>query len=114
MSLGFGSFFNGQSSRILSKLVRVISPPIKQHARLYILFDHKSPVDSQLTLFFNIPLKHATDAIKPVPTSNFITPAMRPLNSRMNTAKLQHSFDLHLPDWKIGVARMLSEVLEKA
>jgi dTDP-4-dehydrorhamnose reductase len=58
-------------------------------------------------------LKVAPDAIKPVPSSAFPTPAKRPLNSRMDTSKLQRGFDLHLPDWKTGVARMLSEVLEE-
>jgi len=61
-----------------------------------------------------IQLKVAADAIKPVPTTAYPTPAKRPLNSRLNTTKLQKSFDLHLPDWKTGVARMLSEVLEEA
>jgi dTDP-4-dehydrorhamnose reductase len=59
-----------------------------------------------------VALKVAPDAIKPVPSSAFPTPAKRPLNSRMDTGKLQNSFDLHLPDWKIGVTRMLSEVME--
>jgi dTDP-4-dehydrorhamnose reductase len=60
-----------------------------------------------------IALKVAPDAIKPVPTSAFPTPAKRPHNSRMDTAKLQRTFDLHLPEWQNGVERMLSEVLEK-
>ncbi len=61
-----------------------------------------------------IPLKVAPDAIKPVPTSAFPTAARRPHNSRMDTTKLQHAFDLKLPAWEIGVARMLSEVLDKS
>ncbi len=61
-----------------------------------------------------VPLKVAPDAIKPVPTTAYPTPARRPLNSLMDTAKLQHSFELNLPDWQVGVARMLSEVLEKS
>jgi dTDP-4-dehydrorhamnose reductase len=61
-----------------------------------------------------IDIKVAQDAIKPVPTSAFPTPAKRPYNSRMNTTKLQHSFDLNLPSWQTGVVRMLSEVLEKS
>ena len=61
-----------------------------------------------------VPLKVAPDAIKPVPTSAFPTSAKRPHNSRMDTTKLQHTFDLNLPSWQIGVARMLSEVLEKS
>jgi dTDP-4-dehydrorhamnose reductase len=48
-------------------------------------------------------------AIHPVATSAFPTPAQRPHNSRLNTAKLQQVFGLHLPDWQIGVTRMLAE-----
>jgi len=61
-----------------------------------------------------IPLKVAADAINPVPTTSYPTPARRPLNSRMDTSKLQQSFELRMPKWKIGVARMLIEVLESA
>ena len=59
-------------------------------------------------------LKVESDAIKPVPTSAFPTPAKRPHNSRMDTAKLQRTFGLKMPSWEIGVERMLSEVLEKS
>ena len=51
--------------------------------------------------------------INPVPTSAFPTPAKRPLNSRLNTHKLQSTFGLHMPQWQAGVARMLTEILEK-
>ena len=61
-----------------------------------------------------IDLKVARDAIKPVPSSAFPTPAKRPHNSRMDTTKLRSAFDLHLPSWETGVARMLSEVLDNA
>jgi dTDP-4-dehydrorhamnose reductase len=50
-------------------------------------------------------------AIEPVPTSAFPTPAQRPHNSRLSTAKLQAAFGLQLPPWQQGVERMLSEVL---
>lgn len=49
--------------------------------------------------------------IAPVPTSAFPTPAQRPLNSRLNTHKLQQAFGLTLPPWQQGVDRMLTEVL---
>ncbi|OKP01931.1 dTDP-4-dehydrorhamnose reductase [Xenorhabdus eapokensis] len=55
----------------------------------------------------------AVKEIKPVPASAFPTPAQRPHNSRLNTNKFQKSFDLVLPDWKIGVDRMLAEILEQ-
>lgn len=50
--------------------------------------------------------------IQPVPTSAYNTPAVRPLNSRLDTTKLQNAFGLHLPQWQTGVKRMLTEVLE--
>ena len=49
--------------------------------------------------------------IAPVPTSAFPTPAKRPLNSRLNTQKLQQVFGLRLPHWQQGVDRMLLEIL---
>jgi dTDP-4-dehydrorhamnose reductase len=49
--------------------------------------------------------------IAPVPTSAFPTPAVRPLNSRLCTAKLQQAFGLVLPPWQQGVDRMLAEIL---
>jgi len=57
------------------------------------------------------PIKVAADAIEPVPTSAFPTPAKRPGNSRMNTRKLQETFGFTLPAWQAGVERMLTEVL---
>jgi dTDP-4-dehydrorhamnose reductase len=49
--------------------------------------------------------------IAPVPTSAFPTPAQRPLNSRLDTRKLQQAFGLVLPPWQQGVNRMLAETL---
>ncbi len=49
--------------------------------------------------------------IAPVPTSAFPTPARRPLNSRLNTQKLQQTFGLTLPHWQTGVDRLLTEIL---
>jgi dTDP-4-dehydrorhamnose reductase len=60
-----------------------------------------------------ISLKVEPDAIQPVPSSAFPLPARRPLNSRMDTAKLQSAFGLTLPMWQNGVARMLTEILDK-
>lgn len=60
-----------------------------------------------------INLKVAPDAVQAVPTSAFPTPARRPHNSRLNTEKLQNTFDLNLPHWQTGVTRMLTEILDK-
>ena len=50
-------------------------------------------------------------AIDPVPTSAFPTPARRPHNSRLSTRRLQDTFGLHLPHWQTGVRRLLQEIL---
>jgi dTDP-4-dehydrorhamnose reductase len=57
------------------------------------------------------PIRVQAQDIAPVATSDFPTPARRPLNSRLDTCKLKQSFGLTLPDWHIGVERMLREVL---
>ncbi len=57
-------------------------------------------------------IKVAQTAIQAVPSSEFATVAKRPLNSRLNTNKLQKTFSLHLPDWQSGVTRMLVEHLQ--
>ena len=61
----------------------------------------------------DVEIKVAADAIQAVPTTSFPTPAKRPLNSRLNTNKLQSSFDLALPSWQSGVSRLLAEILNK-
>jgi dTDP-4-dehydrorhamnose reductase len=56
-------------------------------------------------------LKTGPQAVQPIPTSAYPTPAQRPLNSRLDTSKLQRTFGLALPHWRPGVERMLAEVL---
>ncbi|PZW86970.1 dTDP-4-dehydrorhamnose reductase [Pseudomonas sp. 2848] len=52
-------------------------------------------------------------AITALTTDAYPTVAKRPANSRMNTEKLQKAFLLNLPHWQHGVARMLTEIIEK-
>ena len=59
------------------------------------------------------PVRVAAEAIEPVPTTAFPTPAMRPLNSRLDTRKLRDAFGLSLPHWQQGVERMLTEILAR-
>lgn len=47
-----------------------------------------------------------------ISTADYATPATRPLNSRLNTQKLNTAFGLTLPPWQQGVTRMLTEILE--
>jgi len=56
-------------------------------------------------------LRVAPDQVLAIPTRDYPTPAQRPLNSRLSTAKLQAAFGLRLPNWQQGVERMLMEIL---
>jgi len=55
-------------------------------------------------------IKVAPEAIAPIATSAYPTPAQRPLNSRLDTRKLQAAFGLQMPHWQHGVQRMLTEI----
>jgi len=55
-------------------------------------------------------LKASADKVAPILTSAYPTPAQRPLNSRLNCAKLSHAFGLTMPPWQQGVQRMLTEI----
>jgi dTDP-4-dehydrorhamnose reductase len=52
----------------------------------------------------------APSAIEPVPTSAYPTAAQRPLNSRLDTRKLEAAFELQMPPWQAGLERMLAEI----
>jgi dTDP-4-dehydrorhamnose reductase len=39
----------------------------------------------------------------PIPSSDYPTPAQRPLNSRLNNDKLQRVFGVRLPDWRVAL-----------
>ena len=56
-------------------------------------------------------VKPKVSSVDPVSTTAFPTAARRPLNSRLNTARLQTTFGLTLPPWQHGVERMLVEIL---
>jgi dTDP-4-dehydrorhamnose reductase len=58
-----------------------------------------------------VAIKVPADQVLAVATSAFPTPAQRPHNSRLSTAKLQQQFGLHLPHWQQGVQRLLQTVL---
>jgi len=60
-----------------------------------------------------VPLRCLPAHVQPIATSQYPTPARRPLNSRLDTRKLAQSFGLTLPHWQAGVQRMLTEVSGK-
>ena len=68
--------------------------------------------------YANLVIEHARNIgkellvteIKPIGTLDYPTPAKRPYNSKLSTAKFRDSFDLVLPKWQQGVIRMLDEI----
>lgn len=61
--------------------------------------------------YVNFPLKIQSDTLLPITSKDFPLPAKRPLNSRLNTSKLENTFNLILPAWQTGVSRTLTEIL---
>lgn len=58
-----------------------------------------------------VALKAGPDTVQAIATNDYPTPARRPLNSRLDTQRLQAAFGLRLPNWQDGVNRMLAEAL---
>lgn len=54
---------------------------------------------------FDLRLK--PEAINPIATSEYPTPARRPANSRLDCRKLESDFGLQMPDWQPYLERML-------
>jgi len=55
-------------------------------------------------------LKAGPTQVASISTADYPTAAHRPLNSRLDTSKLQAAFGLHLPQWQLHVRRMLEEI----
>ena len=60
------------------------------------------------------PIRLQDDAIEPVPSKAFPTPAKRPHNSRLDTTRLEETFGVRMPDWRDGVDRALNEIFSRA
>ena len=45
-----------------------------------------------------------------IPTSDYPTPARRPLNSRLDTTSFETTFGLPRPDWRIGLTDILTDL----
>ena len=58
-------------------------------------------------------LKASPDQVHPIATTEYPLPAPRPMNSRLNTQKIQHTFGVTLPAWQQGVDAILDQLFEK-
>lgn len=75
------------------------------HTYAHLIFEQAQQSNLQLKLRF--------ENLASIPSSEFPTLAKRPLNSCLNTQKIQNTFKLNLPTWQTGVIRTLKEILTK-
>jgi dTDP-4-dehydrorhamnose reductase len=57
------------------------------------------------------PIRVPPGGVRSITTAEYPTPAQRPANSRLNTAKLQATFGLRLPPWQEGLGHILQQIL---
>ena len=57
------------------------------------------------------PLRVAEQDVHPIGSDEFPSAAPRPLNSRLDCSLLKSKFGFHLPNWRVGVARAVSEII---
>jgi dTDP-4-dehydrorhamnose reductase len=55
-------------------------------------------------------LKATPQALHPIATEAYPTPAARPRNSRLDTHSFEATFGLQLPDWRYHVNRLIAEL----
>ncbi|GAA4039022.1 dTDP-4-dehydrorhamnose reductase [Sphingomonas rosea] len=55
-----------------------------------------------------------TATIRPITTADYPTPAQRPAWSVLDTAKLDRTFGLRLPDWRGGIANVVARLVADA
>jgi dTDP-4-dehydrorhamnose reductase len=55
-------------------------------------------------------LKAGPQAVQPIATEAYPTPAARPRNSRLDTQLFETTFGLQLPDWRHHVNRLIAEL----
>ena len=59
-------------------------------------------------------LNMGPDDARPISTSDYPTPATRPLNSRMDVSKLEQTLNISLPNWQSQLELTIDEYLEKS
>lgn len=57
-------------------------------------------------------LKATPDRVQAILTKELGAAAVRPTNSRLNTAHFQKTFGLRLPDWRQGISHLLQQILK--
>lgn len=59
---------------------------------------------------FGMSLKATPETVAGITSADYPTPAARPANSRLDTARLRAAFPIQLPDWRHGVDQVLEQL----
>lgn len=51
-------------------------------------------------------------SVNDIPSTDYPTPATRPLNSRLDCSKIQRDFGINPPDWRQGLSQVLNQLKE--
>jgi dTDP-4-dehydrorhamnose reductase len=62
--------------------------------------------------FLSAQVGSATPKLIPIPTSEFPRPAKRPANSRLSCRRVEETFGVVMPDWKVALALVLETLNE--
>jgi dTDP-4-dehydrorhamnose reductase len=62
--------------------------------------------------FLSAQIGSATPKLIPIPTSEFPRPAKRPANSRLSCRRVEETFGVAMPDWKVALALVLETLNE--
>ena len=57
-----------------------------------------------------MPVRVAQERLVPIKSADYPVAAPRPLNSRLDCARIANVFSIHLPSWQWGVRRILQEI----
>lgn len=57
-----------------------------------------------------MPLRLGPQQVLPIPSTGYPTPARRPMNSRLDTSRVQEALGLTLPEWREDVARVVARL----
>lgn len=59
-------------------------------------------------------MRLSPEAVRPIRSAEYKTPAARPLNSRLDCSKLSDTMALEMPEWRDGVNAILDQIIGKS
>ena len=61
-----------------------------------------------------MPVRLAPEALQPIPSAAYPSPAARPKNSRLHCGKIERTLSIELPDWRNDVQQVVDQLVGNA